>query len=70
VGPLPVPLVIRNAPTSLMKDLGYGKDYKYAHNFKQGYAVQEHMPKELKDKKYYYPQKEDLKKRLNKDWEN
>jgi len=35
-----------------MKDLGYGKDYKYAHNFKQGYAVQEHMPKELKDKKY------------------
>ena len=54
-GPLPVPLVIRNAPTSLMKDLGYGKDYKYAHNFKEGYTVQEHLPKELKGKKYYYP---------------
>jgi len=69
-GPLPVPLVIRNAPTSLMKDLGYGKDYKYAHNFKQGYAVQEHMPKELKDKKYYYPTErgfeKEIKQRLGK----
>ena len=69
-GPLPVPLVIRNAPTSLMKDLGYGKDYKYAHNFKQGYAVQEHMPKELKDKKYYYPTErgfeKEIKQRLEK----
>jgi len=63
-GPLPVPLVIRNAPTSLMKDLGYGKDYKYAHNFKQGYAVQEHMPKELKDKKYYYPTERGFEKEI------
>lgn len=63
-GPLPVPLVIRNAPTSLMKDLGYGKGYKYAHNFKQGYAVQEHMPKELKDKKYYYPKERGFEKEI------
>ena len=63
-GPLPVPLVIRNAPTSLMKDLGYGKGYKYAHNFKQGYAVQEHMPKELKDKKYYYPTERGFEKEI------
>ena len=62
--PLPVPLVIRNAPTSLMKDLGYGKVYKYAHNFKQGYAVQEHMPKELKDKKYYYPTERGFEKEI------
>jgi len=63
-GPLPVPLVIRNAPTSLMKDLGYGKGYKYAHNFKKGYAVQEHMPKELKDKKYYYPTERGFEKEI------
>lgn len=54
-GPLPVPLVIRNAPTYLMKKLGYGKGYKYAHNFKEGYVVQEHLPKELKGKRYYFP---------------
>ncbi len=54
-GPLPVPLVIRNAPTSLMKDLGYGKDYKYAHHFAGGYVVQEHLPRELKGRKYYFP---------------
>ncbi|MEA1939293.1 MAG: replication-associated recombination protein A, partial [Candidatus Caldatribacteriota bacterium] len=63
-GPLPVPLVIRNAPTSLMKDLGYGKGYKYAHNFKQGYAIQEHMPKELKGKKYYYPTERGFEKEI------
>jgi len=54
-GPLPVPLVIRNAPTSLMKDLGYGAGYKYAHHFEGGYVVQEHLPPELKGKKYYFP---------------
>ena len=39
-----MPLHIRNAPTRLMKDLGYGKDYRYAHDSKDGYAVQEYLP--------------------------
>lgn len=69
-GPLPVPLVIRNAPTSLMKDLGYGKGYKYAHNFEGGYIVQEHLPKELKGRRYYFPTdrgfEKEIKQRLEK----
>lgn len=52
-GPLPVPLHIRNAPTKLMKNLGYGKGYKYAHNFKDAKVDQEHLPKELKGRKYW-----------------
>jgi len=63
-GPLPVPLVIRNAPTSLMKDLGYGKGYKYAHNFKEGYAVQSHLPKELNGNRYYYPSERGFEKQM------
>lgn len=67
-GPLPVPLVIRNAPTSLMKNLGYGAGYKYAHHFEGGYVIQEHLPKELKGKKYYFPTdrgfERDIKQRL------
>lgn len=51
-GSLPVPLHIRNAPTKLMKDLGYGKGYKYAHDFKDAKVDQEHFPEELKGRKY------------------
>ena len=69
-GPLPVPLVIRNAPTSLMKNLGYGKAYKYAHNFEGGYIIQEHLPKELKGRRYYFPTdrgfEKEIKQRLEK----
>ena len=54
-GNLPVPLVLRNAPTKLMKDLGYGKGYKYAHDFPGGEVNQKHMPDELEGKKYYHP---------------
>lgn len=54
-GYLPVPMHIRNAPTSMMKGLGYGKEYKYAHDFKDGYASQEYMPKGLEGKRYYLP---------------
>ncbi len=51
-----VPLHLRNAPTKLMKELDYGKDYRYAHNEDQGYAAGEsYMPEELNDKQYYFP---------------
>jgi putative ATPase len=54
-GNLGVPLHLRNAPTKLMKDFGYGKGYKYAHDFKDAKVEQEHLPEELKGKKYYIP---------------
>ena len=54
-GALPVPLHLRNAPTQLMEDLGYGKDYKYAHNFPDHIVDQQHLPEELKGRRYYSP---------------
>ena len=49
----PVPLHLRNAPTGLMKGLGYGKDYKYAHDYEEGKADMVCLPEKLKDRKYY-----------------
>ena len=54
-GALPVPLHLRNAPTELMEKLGYGKGYKYAHDFPDHVVEQEHLPKELEANKYYFP---------------
>jgi putative ATPase len=54
-GALPVPLHLRNAPTPLMEKLGYGKSYRYAHDFPEHIAPQEHLPEKLKEKKYYAP---------------
>ena len=54
-GSLPVPLDLRNAPTKLMKELGYGKDYQYAHDFEGGITGQEYFPDRLKDRTYYHP---------------
>ncbi len=54
-GALPVPLHVRNAPTRLMKELGYHKGYKYAHDYKEGYVEQEYLPDRLKGKKFYRP---------------
>ena len=54
-GSQPVPLHIRNAPTRLMKDIGYGKDYKYAHNYKDGFIAQEYLPEKLKGHLFYEP---------------
>jgi putative ATPase len=54
-GALPVPLHIRNAPTRLMKNLGYGKDYKYAHSFEEGYADQQHLPEAIQGRTFYHP---------------
>ena len=51
----PVPLHLRNAPTKLMSEAGYGKDYKYAHDFEGGFVEQEFMPETLSGKKFYNP---------------
>jgi len=54
-GPLPVPLHIRNAPTQLMKNLGYGTQYKYPHSFEGNFAEQEFMPEEISGTTFYDP---------------
>ncbi len=54
-GDLPVPLSIRNAPTKLMKELGYGEDYQYAHNYENNFAMHEFLPEELKNTTLYQP---------------
>ncbi len=54
-GALPVPKYIRNAPTKLMKEQGYGKGYKYAHDFNGGVADQQHLPEQLAGTKFYRP---------------
>ena len=56
-GNLPVPLHLRNAPTKLMKQLGYGKDYKYAHAFTGNFVNQQFLPDEMKDVRIWHPQK-------------
>jgi putative ATPase len=56
-GDLPVPLHIRNAPTKLMKELGYGKNYKYAHSYKGNFAEQDFLPEEIKSERLYIPGK-------------
>ncbi|MBL7560045.1 replication-associated recombination protein A [Olleya sp. YSTF-M6] len=54
-GDLSVPLNIRNAPTKLMKDIGYGDDYKYSHDYDNNFATQEFLPKEISNTKLYQP---------------
>jgi len=54
-GTLPVPLHIRNAPTPLMKGIGYGKDYKYAHDYKDAFVPQNYLPEKLEDRYFYMP---------------
>ena len=54
-GNLPVPLHLRNAPTGLMRRLGYGTGYKYAHDFEGGQVDQQHLPDQLKDARFYEP---------------
>lgn len=55
-GNLPVPLHLRNAPTKLMKQLGYGKDYKYAHAYQGNFVQQQFLPDEVKDSRIWRPQ--------------
>ncbi|MCK4666427.1 replication-associated recombination protein A [Candidatus Dependentiae bacterium] len=54
-GELPVPLHIRNAPTELMKDIGYGKNYKYPHDYEDTFVQQDYLPEKLKNRKFYFP---------------
>ena len=65
---MPVPLHIRNAPTSLMEDLGYGKGYQYPHDFPDHFVEEEYLPENLKGKIYYHPSDQgferEIKKRL------
>lgn len=71
-GPLPVPLHLRNAPTKLMADLGYAKDYKYAHSYEGNFVDQEFLPDKISGTKFYEPgqnSKElELRKRLATLW--
>ena len=60
----PVPLVIRNAPTGLMKELDYGKGYQYAHDCPEKMARMQCLPDNLKDRRYYYPTEEGREKEL------
>ncbi|MGA7220153.1 MAG: replication-associated recombination protein A [Candidatus Sulfotelmatobacter sp.] len=60
----PVPLHLRNAPTSLMKGLGYGKDYQYAHNVEGKVANMQCLPDNLRDRVYYKPTSEGIEKRI------
>ncbi len=64
-GALPVPLHVRNAPTRLMKDLGYHKGYKYAHDFEEGFVEQEYLPERLRGKKFYRPAGHGYEKYIN-----
>jgi putative ATPase len=58
-GNLPVPLHLRNASTGLMRQMGYGRGYKYAHDFDGGQVDQQHLPDELKDERFYEPTERD-----------
>ena len=65
-GNLPVPLVIRNAPTSFMKEIGYGRGYKYAHDFPAGFVKQQHLPPPLETRIYYQPSERGYEKEIKK----
>jgi len=73
-GDLPVPLHLRNAPTKLMKDLGYHKDYKYAHSFEGNFVIENYLPEEIKGSQFYEPgntpKEEEIRKRLKNLWKD
>jgi putative ATPase len=73
-GDLSVPLHIRNAPTKLMKDLGYHKGYKYAHDFEGNFTQENFLPNEIQGTKFYEPglnpKEEEIRKRMNSLWKD
>ena len=68
-GSLPVPFHIRNAPTKLMKELGYGKDYKYAHDFDEHIVEQKHLPEKISGHRYYEPTELGFEEKVKKRFE-
>jgi len=71
-GDLPVPLHLRNAPTKLMKDIGYHKNYKYAHDFEHNFVNMEYLPEKIKNSKFYNPsnnpKENEIRSRLKNLW--
>jgi putative ATPase len=63
----PVPLHLRNAPTSLMREMGHGRDYEYDHAFPDHHSGQQHLPDALKDRRYYVPGKLGYEEKI-KEW--
>jgi putative ATPase len=63
----PVPLHLRNAPTKLMKDIGYGKQYKYAHDYSNHFVEENYLPEELKGRQFYFPTENGQEKKI-KEW--
>ncbi len=73
-GNLNVPLHLRNAPTKLMKEIGYGKEYQYAHNFEGNFVTQEFMPQEISNKNFFHAgnskKEQEIKQLISTLWEN
>ena len=73
-GDLPVPLHLRNAPTPLMKELGYGEEYKYSHDYNNNFVTQEYLPKEIENTVVFQPgdnaREKELRKFLKNRWED
>ena len=67
-GPQPVPLHLRNAATQLQKEWGYGKDYKYPHNYPEAWIRQDYLPQELEDRRFYMPRNNGEEPRLSQWW--
>lgn len=71
-GDLPVPLHLRNAPTKMMKEMNYGKDYQYAHHFENNFVLQDFLPNDIAGTRFYSPQKnareEEIRKFLKERW--
>ena len=71
-GDLPVPLHLRNAPTKLMKEIGYSDGYKYAHDYEGNFVLQQFLPDELKGQRFWQPQsnpaEDKLRAQMEKCW--
>jgi putative ATPase len=71
-GDLPIPLHLRNAPTGLMKELGYGEGYRYAHNYEGNFVEQEFLPESISGKVFYAPgdnpREREIREKLRNTW--